>query len=203
MRFLYLDPLFLPVLKPKHNDEADELASPSPEPTGPKKRAAKKGFAEKVSQALSLLSGLRISPFELISLLLDGDYDMYRSYRTELYKDSNTRLSIILDSIASSKAGSNKLRAWLRGSVGAFVVGSIIHDEMDVLVSKHRLKGVAEINPAYIENRSPPVFADDAPFTMELLCTAAQTSRSAGKNTKKTPDIVSSTTSTCSGSELN
>ncbi|KAJ2914065.1 hypothetical protein MD484_g6332, partial [Candolleomyces efflorescens] len=171
-------------------DDTDEPASPSPEPTGSKKRAAKEAFAKKVSQVLSLLSGVRISPFELVSLLLDGDFNMYRSYRTELYKDSNTRLFIILDSIAGSKAGKNKLKSWLRGSVGTSVVGSIIHDEMDVLVSKHRLKGVAEIDPAYIENRKTPTFADDAPFTMELLRTAVQTSRSAEKNTKKTPDIV-------------
>ncbi|RXW21996.1 hypothetical protein EST38_g3858 [Candolleomyces aberdarensis] len=170
--------------------DRDNPQRPAAGPSTTRKRAPKKAFVEKASEVLSLLSEAGISPFELVSQLLDGDNDMYRSYRAELYKDTNKRLSTILDLISGSKPGRAKLKGWLKGPIGTSVVGSIIHDEMDELRSEHHLKGLADIDLEYIKDRELPTFVDDAPFTMELLRAAAQTNRQAETNVKKSPEIV-------------
>ncbi|RXW15214.1 hypothetical protein EST38_g10639 [Candolleomyces aberdarensis] len=70
------------------------------------------------------------------------------------------------------------------------VLRDTIGKEMDTLCDLHRLVGLKDIDPSYIEDRTPTDLANGAPLTMQLLISAAQTKRQKEENVKKEPEQV-------------
>lgn len=153
-------------------------------------RAPKRSLSEKVAELLVPFSKAELSPFDMIVVLVDENTAGFHKYRAKLYHPDNTKLATILDSIASSKGGREKLKEWMRGDQGAGIVGEMIGEELDGLRSSYTLKGVADITPEYIMDRSPNSFSDDVPFTYGILKAAAQTKRQLNENTTKSPEQV-------------
>ncbi|KAF8995197.1 hypothetical protein BDQ17DRAFT_1545285 [Cyathus striatus] len=169
----------------EYMDDAEEpLAGPS------QIDMTRRSLAEKVSGILPVFKEAYISPFDMFICLLDENNNNFRTYRTELYKEHNTKLFSILNTITASNSGREKLVSWLKSPPGADLLEEIVEQEMDTLCSDYKLKGLNDITPEYIEDREPDVFIDDAPFTMGLLRCAAQTKRQEQKNVKKKPDQV-------------
>ncbi|KAF6740873.1 hypothetical protein DFP72DRAFT_1086565 [Ephemerocybe angulata] len=153
--------------------------------TGPRTRADRRSLAQKVSD---VLRNCGISPFDILTTIVDETLPQFESYRRPFYTNDNDKLSTFLTTISESRRGKNKLEAWLTGATGVKVIGDAIGREMDELQPAYTLQGLKDITPEYILDREADDFERDAPFTMALLRAAAQTKRQAVKNKKKSPD---------------
>ncbi|KAF6742175.1 hypothetical protein DFP72DRAFT_1082442 [Ephemerocybe angulata] len=153
--------------------------------TGPRTRADRRSLAQKVSD---VLRNCGISPFDILTTIVDETLPQFESYRRPFYTNDNDKLSTFLTTISESRRGKSKLEAWLTGATGVKVIGDAIGREMDELQPAYTLQGLKDITPEYILDREADDFERDAPFTMALLRAAAQTKRQAVKNKKKSPD---------------
>ncbi|RXW20346.1 hypothetical protein EST38_g5509 [Candolleomyces aberdarensis] len=155
-----------------------------------KARAPRRSLAQKVTKILPSFKAADISPFDASIVLLDEINIDFQRYRTEAFKEDNKKLPAILDTMAGSQGGRAKLVEWLKGPTGTEVLRDIIGEEMDALRDLYHLKGLKDIDPLYIEDHTLVNLANDAPFTMQLLVSAAQTKRQEEENVKKEPEQV-------------
>lgn len=146
----------------------------------------------RISEILTLLRGGRLSPFDLVLEVLDEYKPQYKAYQVEFYKESNQKLSIILDRIAGNPTGRIKLSTWIKGPGGLGVVCEIISDEMDDVQKAENLSGgLTSITPEFIKSWSISGHSDLAPTLTQILLSADETSLAHERNKIKTPDAVS------------
>ncbi|KJA13579.1 hypothetical protein HYPSUDRAFT_543237 [Hypholoma sublateritium FD-334 SS-4] len=69
-----------------------------------------------ISDVLELLRNRRISPFDFILEVLDGNQPRYHSYQTEFYKEASPKLYAMLDLISQNQNGQKKIRTWIKRS---------------------------------------------------------------------------------------
>ena len=149
-------------------------------------------LAERVQDALALLRGCRLSPFDLVLEILDEDKPEYSYHRTEFYKEGNEKLSKILDAIASSGPGRSKLQTSLRRPATVELFGNVITQEINKVQKAELLPGIAAITPEFIKNWSISPHQELALCLLHVLSTAAQTADAKEKNKVKKPDMVRS-----------
>jgi hypothetical protein len=145
---------------------------------------------ERVQDALALLRGCRLSPFDLVLEILDKDKPEYSYHRTEFYKEGNEKLSKILDAIVSSGPGKSKLRTWMRRPVAVDLFGDVITQEINNVQKVELLPGIAAITPEFIKNWTISPHRELAPCLLHILSTVAQTTDAKEKNKIKKPDMV-------------
>ena len=155
-------------------------------PHAPKTRMPR---SERIANALDILKGGRLSPFDLILEILDGHNVDYAGYRIELYKDKSSKLPCILDSILATDAGKQKLWAWMRPHALEMVCEAI-DKEMDSVTTGNLLSGLSAITPDFIKSWTVADVCERAPFLTGVLLRAAQTSSAKEKNKKKAPRAV-------------
>lgn len=126
-----------------------ELESPTDSVSSSQSRML---LSERVQDALALLRGCRLSPFDLILEILDEDKPDYSYHRTEFYKEGNEKLSKILDAIVSSGPGRSKLRTWMRRPVAVNLFGDVITQEINNVQKAELLPGIAAITPEFIKS---------------------------------------------------
>jgi hypothetical protein len=146
---------------------------------------------DKFGKVLALLRDGNLSPFDLVLEILDDCNPEYTGYRVELYKDGNRKLPQILDSIIAVHTGRAKLLSWMRPHALELVCG-VIDEEMDSVNKADLLPGLAAITPDFIQAWTVSNLQDRAPFLMEILLRAAETSLAKEKNKIKCPDAVRS-----------
>ncbi|KAF9477864.1 hypothetical protein BDN70DRAFT_994615 [Pholiota conissans] len=94
--------------------------------------SAKSIHEQQVAEILSLLRIARLSPFDLILEVLDKQQPQYSDYRTEFYKEDNQKLLAVLDKVASSSSGKEKISAWIKGS-GFGLVSDTIEEDIGIV----------------------------------------------------------------------
>lgn len=146
---------------------------------------------ERIQEVLTLLKDGNLSPFDVILEVLDEANPGYSSYRNELYKEGNRKLSTILDCILTTESGKQKLWSWMRPNA-LMCISDTIDTEMDSVAEKDRLSGLAEIDPDFIKSWTVATASERAPVLTEILFRAAQTSRAKERNKRKHPDSVCS-----------
>ena len=145
---------------------------------------------ECILDALAILRGRRLSPFDLILKILDDDNPQYSYHRMEFYKDSNQKLSKILDVILTNDAGKRKLQSWIQQPAVIDLVCNAVSGEMKHVQKADLLPGIAAITPNLIKTWTISAHHKLAPFLSQILSTAAQTMITKEKNKKKNPGVV-------------
>ena len=99
-----------------------------------------------------------------------------------------------LDAFLSSGPGRSKLRTWMRQPVTVDVFCDVITQEMNNVQKVELLPEIAAFTPEFIKNWtiSPHWELALAPFLLNVLSTAAQTTIAKEKNKIKEPDMVCS-----------
>ena len=129
-------------------------------PHAPKTRTSR---GERIAKALNILKGGRLSPFDLILEILDNHNADYAGYRIELYKDKNSKLPRILDSILATEAGKQKLWSWMQPHALEMVCEAI-DEEMDAVTMGDLLSSLAAITPDFIKSWTVVDVCEHAPF---------------------------------------
>jgi len=108
---------------------------------------------ERIQEVLKLLRDGNLSPFNVVLKVLDERKPAYFGYRNELYKESNKKLSLILDCIlaAAADAGKRKLWSWMRPHALA-IVCEMIDEEMYTVTKEDRLSGLSDMTPDFIKS---------------------------------------------------
>ena len=152
-------------------------------------RAPKILRGDRFTKALGILKAGRLSPFDLILELLNDNNADYAGYRNELYKENNSKLPSILDSILVTSAGKQKLWSWMRPRA-LEIVCQVIDEEMDSVTKGDILPGISAITPDFIKSWTVADAQEHAPFLKGVLLRAAQTSLAKENNIQKDPHAV-------------
>lgn len=133
----------------------------------------------------------RLSILGATQRVLANKSGIYQKTCNELYKDKNSTIDTLLDAIASSHNGRQKMKNWIASSSGEALVHEIVAEEMDTVTAHERMCNLKDITLEFISNWQVEDHKERAPFTCALLRTAAQTKRAKKENKLKTPDVVS------------
>ena len=147
-------------------------------------------LSERIQDALALLRGRRLSPFDLILEILDENKPQYSCYRTEFYKEGNEKLSLILDAILASTPGKRKLRTWIQQPATLDLICDVVTEEMNGVQKADLLHGIADVTPEFIKNWTVSAHWELAPCLLRIISTAAETATAKEKNKKKNPQTV-------------
>ncbi|PPQ69090.1 hypothetical protein CVT24_000134, partial [Panaeolus cyanescens] len=146
--------------------------------------------SKRIADALSILKNGNISPFDFILEILDETKSDYWGYRTAFYKESNSKLATILETILASSAGHDKLMAWMRPHA-IRLVQDIVEDEMDNINESGKVSSMAEaLTPECIHAWDMSQNTVQTPVLNAILFSAAQTSRAREENKRKRPDAT-------------
>jgi hypothetical protein len=140
----------------------------------------------------NLLAGLRrerISPVDILLQVLDPDDLAYDRYRGNLFRDDNTKLASLIETIMSDQKGKEKLSQCMEPHLLDFACDTVA-EQMETRRKKSILPGIEAITPAFTESWNLDEQIDHSPFLSQILETAAQTERAKLYNKKKKPDKV-------------
>ncbi|KAF8989362.1 hypothetical protein BDQ17DRAFT_1434511 [Cyathus striatus] len=143
---------------------------------------------EKVDAILEFMKQEFITPFDLLQHLLNESNSNYGLYRSHLYHEDCDRLFSILNTIALSRDGQRRLQEWLQCGVGLKSIMDLISDEMDKLHGLTQMRGLADINPDYVESWDIIDFKTEASFTFKLIRSAAESRCQCEVNIAKSPE---------------
>lgn len=148
-------------------------------------------LSQRIQDALNLLRGRRLSPFDLVLEILDEDKPQYSYHRAEFYKEGNQKLEKILNIVIADAAGKRKLQTWMRRPLAVDLFCDIISEEMDSVRDAELLPGTAAAaSPEFIMNWTVSTHEELAPSLLKILSAASQTSIAKEKNKKKNPEVV-------------
>src|SRR5438445_11000025 len=98
-----------------------------------------------IQDALALLHGFWLSPFDLILEILDKNKPQYSYHRMEFYKDGNEKLERILNAILASNSGKRRLQMWIQQSATIDLLSNVITEEMNKVQKAELMPRIAAI----------------------------------------------------------
>jgi hypothetical protein len=147
--------------------------------------------AERILNVLLVLRELNITPAEFLMETLGSGIE-FRTAKDGFYNPRSNAVKQLLNVMIGDKRGKEKVHEWMEPRALDIVVNKVVL-EMDSL--KVFRMSVAEVTPEYLQafdlkKTITDVLEERSPWLRKILLTAAQTTRGARENTKKTVDKV-------------
>lgn len=182
-----------PLLSPLHIDVNMDAFDSEPAQSNENKEnfsiphlRVKRSKTKAIQDALSILRASRVSPTELLNVILDESQDTFASYRTAFYAEPNAeRLQELLRVVWNNVKGHPAITDWMRPHA-IELVSKIVSDEMES-AKPSLLMYTHKVTPKFIETWDineimEPIGRDKTPTWTKILESATETKDSKEKD---------------------